>query len=90
VNGLGPESPAFVAFVHERLAAERIDPSYLAFVVRHLDAPDGTWRWCCGSNCDPCVERLGRVVDAARKFAGRHAPPPDVAPRPPGDSVPGR
>lgn len=48
------------------LAVERLDPSYVAFVARHLAEPDSTWRWCCGSNCDPCVQRLGRVVDQAR------------------------
>lgn len=74
MNGQGPESPAFAARVRELLAAEGVDPSYLAFVVRHLAAPDAAWRWCCGSNCDPCVERLGRVVDAARRFAGGTAP----------------
>lgn len=48
------------------LADEGVDASYLAFVARHLDAPDETWRWCCHSHCDPCVTRLGRVVDRAR------------------------
>ncbi len=56
------------------LAAEQVDSSYLAFVVRHLQAEDSTWRWCCGSNCDPCVQRLGRVVDQTRQFLGQ--PPP--------------
>jgi hypothetical protein len=48
------------------LATEGVDPSYVAFVAQHLDLPDGRWRWCCGSSCDPCVERLGRVVDGVR------------------------
>ena len=48
------------------LAAEGLDASYRAFVARHLTEPDATWRWCCGSSCDPCVTRLGRVVDGAR------------------------
>jgi hypothetical protein len=48
------------------LASERIDASYAAFVARHVDADDATWRWCCGSSCDPCVQRLGRVVDLVR------------------------
>lgn len=47
---------------------EGLDLSYTVFVVRHVDADDATWRWCCGSNCDPCVERLGRCVDAARRL----------------------
>jgi len=49
------------------LADEAVDGSYLAFVARHVDADDATWRWCCGSTCDPCVVRLGRVVDRARQ-----------------------
>ena len=48
------------------LAEEAVDASYVAFVTRHLDVADASWRWCCGSNCDPCVQRLGRVVDRAR------------------------
>jgi hypothetical protein len=61
-----------------RLAAAGIDGTYLAFVARHLTAPDPGWRWCCGSSCDPCVQALGRVVDAARARLGV-GPPPDPA-----------
>ncbi|MEO6596714.1 MAG: hypothetical protein ABIP94_18360 [Planctomycetota bacterium] len=69
------------------LAAEGVDASYLAFVTRHATEPDETWRWCCGSNCDPCVERLGRVVDAARPILGV-APGAPITPHgmPPGDA----
>ncbi|HEX5050712.1 MAG TPA: hypothetical protein VFZ65_02970 [Planctomycetota bacterium] len=58
------------ARIRALLAAERLDASYLAFVARHATEPDASWRWCCGSHCDPCVERLGRVVDAARRVLG--------------------
>ncbi len=54
------------AWIRARLAHERVEGSYVAFVARHLGEPDGNWRWCCGSSCDPCVQALGRVVDAAR------------------------
>ncbi|MCB9879550.1 MAG: hypothetical protein H6835_18300 [Planctomycetes bacterium] len=57
---------------------EGLDPSYTAFVARHVDADDGTWRWCCGSNCDPCVARLGRVVDAARGLLRTRGAPPGL------------
>ncbi|MFN3240257.1 MAG: hypothetical protein ACE37K_01965 [Planctomycetota bacterium] len=50
----------------EICAHEGIDESYASFVARHLDAEDASWRWCCGSNCDPCVTTLGRAVDRAR------------------------
>ncbi|MBL8749920.1 MAG: hypothetical protein JNK78_12220 [Planctomycetes bacterium] len=62
-SSLPPHATATIAAM---LTDERVDPSYAAFVVRHLDAPDEGWRWCCGSNCDPCVQRLGRVVDRVR------------------------
>lgn len=57
-------------------ADEGVDPSYVAFVAQKLDAADASWRWCCGSQCDPCVERLGRVVDRARRVV-RIEPLPD-------------
>ena len=50
----------------EICAAEGLDESYASFVARYLDQPDKSWRWCCGSNCDPCVTTLGRAVDRAR------------------------
>lgn len=60
-----------------RLCADAgVDPSYAAFVAQKLDAADASWRWCCGSRCDPCVERLGRVVDGARRLL-RIGPLPD-------------
>lgn len=31
-----------------------------------LDAPDESWRSCCGGFCDPCVQAIGRAVDRAR------------------------
>ncbi|MBL8733127.1 MAG: hypothetical protein JNN13_12220 [Planctomycetes bacterium] len=66
--------------LQQLLQAEGVDASYAAFVLHHVHAPDADWRWCCGSNCDPCVQRLGRVVDAARGWLGG---PPDPG-RPPG------
>ncbi len=61
-----PAPANLAASVQHWLAEEQVDTSYAAFVLQHLDAADATWRWCCGSNCDPCVQRLGRVVDRAR------------------------
>jgi len=60
-------SAAAETTIRDLLAEANLDPSYRAFVARHLDAPDAGWRWCCGSNCDPCVQRLGHVVDRARE-----------------------
>ncbi|MEY4674002.1 MAG: hypothetical protein RL148_1786 [Planctomycetota bacterium] len=59
------------------LLVERgIDRSYAAFVAQHLrDFTDG-WRWCCSSNCDPCVQGLAAVVDQLRAESGI-APPAD-------------
>lgn len=73
----GPaDARSFDAAVATLLAQERLDPSYRAFVLRHLHEPDATWRGCCGSQCDPCVKRLGRVVDGAR--AHPDCPPPEA------------
>jgi len=65
-DDLGP----WAADVERLLEAEHIDPSYVVFVARHLRRDDAGWRWCCGSSCDPCVEGLGRVVDATRRLLG--------------------
>lgn len=67
---------AAAAWIREQLVAEGVDGGYVPFVTRHLRLPDATWRWCCGSSCDPCVQALGRVVDAARLRLGT-APPAD-------------
>jgi len=48
-------------------SVEGVQASYASFVAQHLDAVDTSWRWCCGSNCDPCVQALGRAVDRARR-----------------------
>ncbi|MFM1873970.1 MAG: hypothetical protein RL398_3392 [Planctomycetota bacterium] len=74
--------PGEPEFVRERLREEGVDESYERFVLQHVDAPDRGWRWCCGSNCDPCVQRLGRVVDALRirrgyALGGMPEPPAD-------------
>lgn len=61
---------AAIGRIHGALAAAGVCSSYLAFVVRHLALPDATWRSCCGSQCDPCVQRLGLAVDRARQELG--------------------
>ena len=68
----------------EACAAEGLDESYASFVARHLDAADTTWRWCCGSSCDPCVQALGRAVDPARAALGVLPADPE---RPDGDAA---
>ena len=72
---------ALTACIQGWLADEGIDPSYVVFVVRHAIEPDATWRWCCGSTCDPCVTQLGRVVDRTRLAT---ATGPAAAELPPG------
>lgn len=57
-------------WIRARLRDEGVDEGYLPFVASHLLLPDAGWRWCCGSNCDPCVHALARVVDAARTRLG--------------------
>lgn len=74
--------PATAAKALALLAEERLDASYLAFVARHLDQPDDGWRWCCGSNCDPCVRRLASVVDRLRQALCTAPATPAGDPRP--------
>jgi len=62
------------AHVTDACRREHLDDSYGAFVVRHVDVADATWRWCCSSSCDPCVEQLGRAVDRARALLGVEPP----------------
>jgi len=73
-----------MASIRMVILEEGLDASQIAFVARHVHADDATWRWCCGSHCDPCVQRLGRAVDRARSIlAGRdapHVPPPRLTP----------
>jgi hypothetical protein len=57
-----------LARIADWLRDENVDPSYVRFVELHVDQPDSAWRWCCGSNCDPCVVRLGRVIDRVRQL----------------------
>ncbi|MFN6147123.1 MAG: hypothetical protein ACK5AL_12245 [Planctomycetota bacterium] len=59
--------PEQAARIRGWLRTAGVDESYYAFVARHVDADDATWRWCCNSNCDPCVNTLARVVDQARR-----------------------
>ncbi|UJR82544.1 hypothetical protein [Sandaracinus amylolyticus] len=35
-------------------------------VRARVDAPDESWRTCCGGFCDPCVTVIARVVDRVR------------------------
>ncbi|MBL8753059.1 MAG: hypothetical protein JNK15_07120 [Planctomycetes bacterium] len=60
--------PDGLAHIAAFLRDENVDASYLQFVLQNVDQPDAAWRWCCGSHCDPCVQRLGRVVDRARQL----------------------
>lgn len=75
---------AATARIRAELTRAGVEASYVAFVARHVDEPDAGWRWCCGSSCDPCVQALGRVVDAAREVLSIR--PPD-APGAPGTAA---
>jgi hypothetical protein len=59
--------------LREHCTQNGLDPGYVQFALQHLRLPDDDWRWCCGSNCDPCVETLGRLVDLGRKLRGHDA-----------------
>lgn len=36
-------------------------------VRARIDAPDETWRTCCGGLCDPCITVIARGVDQVRR-----------------------
>lgn len=36
-----------------------------------LEAPDDSWRSCCGGFCDPCAMTVARAVDRARALMRR-------------------
>ena len=76
---LSPDDRLLVAAACSK---EGVDESYASFVAEHLDAVDDSWRWCCGSSCDPCVHALSRAVDRARTALGI------VPPKSPGDGQP--
>jgi hypothetical protein len=61
--------------LREHCVNRGLDPGYVLFAMQHRHKPDDDWRWCCGSNCDPCVQRLGRVVDGARQALCLRPPP---------------
>ena len=54
------------AVLLEALTEAGIHPAYREAVRRYAAEPDEQWRYCCGSSCDPCVEQIGRAVDAYR------------------------
>ncbi|MCY2955595.1 MAG: hypothetical protein NT107_01000 [Planctomycetota bacterium] len=62
-----PDAKELELCILQQLAQHGVDLSYRGFVLQHLRLPDAQWRWCCNSACDPCVERLGAVVDAVRQ-----------------------
>jgi hypothetical protein len=49
------------------LAQAGVHPAYREAVRRCAEEPDEQWRFCCGSSCDPCVQQIGRAVDAYRE-----------------------
>lgn len=60
------EAQRDAAALLDALAQAGIHPAYREAVRRCVDEPDDQWRFCCGSSCDPCVEQIGRAVDAYR------------------------
>lgn len=61
---------AIDAAVAAALAETGVHHTFARTVRELLERHDEQWRVCCGSGCDPCVEALGRAVDAARRRLG--------------------
>lgn len=52
--------------VRRALAENQLKPGDRGNLLRFYQRTDDGWRNCCGSACDPCVDRLGRAVDQLR------------------------
>lgn len=63
-----PGSELTDAQIERELARERVDAGYVLVIRDYLSDPADAWRQCCGSNCDPCILRLGVVVDRLRRL----------------------
>lgn len=63
-------SPALDRAMKQAMAENMLDEGYRTFVLQYLVREDDTWRRCCDSECDPCVLKLGRVVDRTRELLG--------------------
>ena len=61
-------SPALERAMQQAMSENMLDEGYRAFVLQYLSREDNTWRRCCDSECDPCVLKLGRVVDRTREL----------------------
>lgn len=60
-----PDDP-LAGILDAALAAVGLSTAYRETVREHLDEPDERWRYCCGGSCDPCIQQIGRAVDAVR------------------------
>lgn len=57
---------------HERVLLEAtafagLRPDQVGFVRAYLHRPNAEWASCCGSMCDPCVQRIVIAVERARE-----------------------
>jgi len=50
-----------------------LEEVYRGYVDAYLAREDQTWRMCCNSDCEPCVLKLGRVVDRVRQLLASDA-----------------
>ena len=64
--GNPPDDAALDDCVARALEAEGMHSGFLRIVRTYVLDRRDQWRVCCGSNCDPCMLQLGRVVDRVR------------------------
>ena len=69
-----PEKVSLEEALDKALWENQLDPAYRDMVVDLLDTPADEWPRCCGSDCDPCVVTLSRVVTRVRHLAGTSRP----------------
>ena len=56
------------AAIEQAMRENMLDEVYRGYVDSYLARDDQTWRTCCNSDCEPCVLKLGRVVDRVRQL----------------------
>jgi hypothetical protein len=63
-------TPALERALKQAMAENMLEDGYRGFVLQYLARKDDAWRRCCDAGCDPCVLKLGRVVDRTRELLG--------------------
>jgi hypothetical protein len=64
----GPAAAALEADIQSALRDNVLSEEYAGLIHQLLEQPAEDWPRCCGSDCDPCVTALARVVLRVRRL----------------------